>query len=134
MLVFLKSKKVRFLICGIIAVAINIAILFIFIEIFKFNTPILKNVANILSTELGILISFFMYRFWVWEIKDSIYQGKLLKQLTVYHLTLGTGILIRTFMLFPFLDWLGVHYILNLTIGILIFTIINYFLNDINFK
>lgn len=134
MLNILKSRKTRFLICGIIAVVINILVIFVFVEFLNFNTSALKNIANILSSEIGTLVSFFMYRFWVWESKGSIHWKELLKQLIIYHLTLGTGIAIRVFILFPILNWFGVHYILNLTIGILIFTVINYFLNEMNFK
>jgi dolichol-phosphate mannosyltransferase len=130
----LNSSKIRFLIGGIIAVAINLVVIVIFVEIFGFKSPFLKNIANIISMEIGTITSFCIYRFWVWEPTNQIQGKQVFNQLLIYHLTLGTGIVIRSLIIFPTLNWLKVNYVLNVAIGILIFTILNYFINQKIFK
>ena len=130
----LNSAKIRFLIGGITAVAINLVVMVILVEILGFKTPFLKNFANIISMEIGTICSFCIYRFWVWEPINQIQGKQIFNQLFIYHLTLGTGIGIRSLIIFPILNWLKVNYVLNVAIGILIFTILNYFINQKNFK
>jgi putative flippase GtrA len=130
----LNSQKIRFLIAGIIAVSINVISLIIFVEVFGFRSPFLKSIANIFAMEIGTIFSFLIYRFWVWEPANKINSKQIINQFLIFHLTLGFGIAIRSFIIFPALEWLKVNYVLNVVIGILIFTILNYFINGKVFK
>lgn len=125
-----KKQIFRYLICGAITAAFNIFLLFIIIEGLQLDTPLLRNIANISTLEISVLFSFLVYRLWVWpsasrQIKDIIFY-----QVPLYHVSIGISIILRSFVLFPLMDWLGIHYAINTLIGIAIGSILNYLVSD----
>lgn len=126
----LQKRAVRFLFGGGAAAAFNILLMFGFIELANWNTLILRNAANLISIELSLLFSFVIYRTWVWSGGNWQIRDVLLRQLPLYHLSAGTAILLRVFVIFPSLDWLGVSYAVNTLIGVFVSAILNYILSD----
>lgn len=126
----LSQKVVKFLLGGGLATAINLLLIYLFIEQLGWNTQILRNVANLVSIELSLLASFFIYRIWVWRGGDWSWRNVLLKQIPLYHVSAGAAIMVRIFAVFPFLDWLGVNYGVNTVIGALISASLNFLISD----
>ncbi|MDC0835653.1 glycosyltransferase [Geitlerinema sp. CS-897] len=125
-----QKRVVRFLGGGGVAAAFNLILMFSFVELGGWDTVILRNTANAISIELSLLLSFFIYRTWVWTGGNWRLRDVLLRQLPLYHLSAGCSVLLRIFAIFPFLDWLGVSYGVNTLIGILVSATTNYLLSD----
>ena len=126
----LRQRVVKFLFGGGVAAAVNLLLIFALIEWFGFQTPLLRNAANIIAIELSLILSFFIYRIWVWPGGEWRIASVLFKQLPLYHLSAGSAVLLRVFVVFPVLDKLGVDYGINTIIGVLLSAIINYLISD----
>ena len=126
----LSSRVFKFLIGGGVAAVFNLVLIFWLIDRLGFNTPLLRNIANIVSIELSLVFSFFIYRIWVWP--GGVWNVKeiLLRQLPLYHLSAGVAIISRIFLIFPILDWLKVNYLINTLVGVLVSAILNYLISD----
>ncbi|WP_446364750.1 GtrA family protein [Coleofasciculus sp. G3-WIS-01] len=127
---FFRNKIVRFLFCGGITAAFNVILIYILIEGFGLNTPVLRNLANVLAIEVSLIFTFFVYKIWVWSGGTWRLGVVLGKELPLFHISSGVAISIRSFLIFPILDWLNVHYTINTLTGILIGSILNYFVCD----
>ncbi|MCA2719048.1 MULTISPECIES: glycosyltransferase [Microcystis] len=125
-----NNKVFRFLIAGGVAFLINLFLIYWFIDDLGFNTPFLKNVANVISIEISLIASFFIYRIWVWTGGDWTIRDVIFIQLPLYHLSAGLAVLLRVFLIFPFLNWLGISPGVNTMIGVLVGASINYVASD----
>lgn len=126
----LSGKVVKFLLGGGVATAINLLLIFLLIEKLGFDTPFLRNVANIISIELSLIASFFIYRIWVWRGGSWNWFNVLFKQLPLYHVSAGTAIVVRVLVVFPLLDFWGVSYGVNTVFGALISASLNFIISD----
>lgn len=125
----LNNRIVRFLVCGVITAAFNILVLAVLIESLKLEQPIWRNIANFVSIEISVLFSFFVYRIWVWS-SNAWTIHSISKEIPLYHLSCAASIAVRSFILFPALNWLNVNYVLNSIVGIAIGSGINYVISD----
>ncbi|MCZ8189846.1 MAG: glycosyltransferase [Microcystis sp. LE19-338.1B] len=125
-----NNKIFRFLIAGGVAFLINLFLIYWFIDDLGFNTPFLENVANVISIEISLIASFFIYRIWVWTGGDWTIRDVILIQLPLYHLSAGLAVLLRVLLIFPFLNWLGISPGVNTMIGVLLGASINYVASD----
>jgi dolichol-phosphate mannosyltransferase len=125
-----QKRIVKFLVGGGVAAGFNLLLIFSLIELLGFDTPILRNIANVVSIELSLLFSFFLYRIWVWPGGTWTVREVLGQQLPLYHIAAGSAVLIRILIVFPSLDWLGVNYAINTLIGVLLSAVINYVISD----
>ena len=125
-----RQRVFKFLLGGGVAAAFNLVVIFAMIEWLGFNTPLLRNIANIISIELSLIFSFFVYRIWVWP--GGLWKIKEVfgKQLILYHFAAGTAVSVRILILFPLLDWWGVNYSINTLVGVLLSATINYLISD----
>ncbi|MEO1339785.1 MAG: glycosyltransferase [Cyanobacteria bacterium J06635_13] len=126
----LRQRLVKFLVGGGIAAAFNLLLIFVFIEWLGWETPLLKNLANIMAIELSLIFSFFVYRIWVWPGGKWRFKTLLFKQLPLYHLAAGVAVLLRAAVIFPLLDRWGVDYLINTIIGVAIGAVLNYLISD----
>ncbi len=125
-----KNKIFRFLIAGGIAFVINLILIHWLIDGLGFDTSFLRNIANIISIEISLIASFFIYRLWVWQGGDWRIKDVVLIQLPLYHLSAGLAVLLRILLIFPLLDSWGVSPGVNTLIGVLIGATINYVASD----
>lgn len=125
-----EKQVIRYLICGALTATFNILLISGIIELLKLDTPLLRNLANLGSTEISLLFSFIVYRLWVWPSASWKLQKIFFHQIPLYHLSTGISILIRSFVLFPLLDWMGVHYSINTLVGIAVGSALNYSFSD----
>jgi dolichol-phosphate mannosyltransferase len=84
----------------------------------------------VISIEISLLASFFIYRIWVWPGGSWTLQEVLWRQIPLYHLSAGTSVIARIFVLFPLLDWLKINYVINTLVGVLLSASLNYLISD----
>jgi len=126
----LRKHTFKFILGGSVSALFNLFLIFVMIDKMGFNSPLLRNVANIITTELSLIFSFFIYRIWVWTGGNWKISDVLKKQLFLYHLSAGSAICTRVFIVFPILDWIGISYSLNTLVGIMFGAVINYVISD----
>lgn len=127
---FFSHKVIKFLFGGGLAALINILLMFVLIEILGFDTDFLENIANVISIEISLLASFFIYRAWVWPGGNWEFRDIILRQIPLYHVSAGAALILRIFLLFPFLNWLGVNYAVNTLVGVFLSASLNYLISD----
>lgn len=118
-----------FLVGGGSAAVLNLALAWIGVETLGLRSDLQQNFVNLVAIEVSLLYSFFIYRTFVWKIKDSDISRIFLRQLPLYHLSAGASVLTRL-SIFPLLQTLGVHYLINISSGIAIGAAVNYLLAD----
>jgi len=123
-------KLLKFLIGGGVAALFNLYLIFAMIEQLGWNDPFLRNLANAIAIELSLIFSFFIYRTWVWSGGNWNIKDVLMRQIPLYHVSAGSAVILRVFVVFPALDWLKVDYRLNTLIGVLLSAFLNYFISD----
>jgi len=125
-----RQKLFKFILGGGVSAIINLLLIFLLIDKLGFDTPTLRNIANVISIEISLLASFFIYRIWVWPGGSWTLQEVLWRQIPLYHLSAGTSVIARIFLLFPLLDWLKVNYAINTLVGVLLSASLNYLISD----
>lgn len=125
-----QNRIVRFLICGGVTAAFNILAIAVIIKSFKLDQPVLHNIANVIAIEVSLLFSFFVYRTWVWSKSQWKFKEVLWREIPLYHLSCGSVVAMRSLILFPLLNWLGVNYLINTLVGIVIGSAMNYVMSD----
>lgn len=125
-----QNRIVRFLICGGVTAAFNILAIAIVIKAFNLDQPVMRNIANVIAIEISLLFSFFVYRIWVWSKSTWKFQEVLRREIPLYHLSCGSVVAMRSLVIFPLLDWLGVNYSINSLVGIVIGSAMNYVMSD----
>lgn len=125
-----KPKILKFLVGGGVAAIVNLLLIYFFIDRLGWNTPFLRNISNIVSMELSLLASFFIYRLWVWTGGNWTIRDVLSRQIPLYHVSAGAPIIVRALIIFPILDWFKVNPSINTSIGILFGATINYIISD----
>ncbi|MFB2833819.1 glycosyltransferase [Floridanema evergladense] len=125
-----RGRVFKFLLGGGVAALVNLLLIHWMIDRLGFNTPVLRNVSNVIAIEISLLLSFFIYRIWVWPGGAWTVKEVLLKQIPLYHLSAGAAVITRIFVIFPVLDWLKVNYAINTLIGVAVSASINYLISD----
>ena len=124
------QKILKFAIGGGIVTCFNLVLIFIMIDCWGWNTLLLHNVANAVSIELSVLLSFFIYRLWVWTEGEWEIKEILFKQIPLFHLAAGSAIAARIIFLFPLLDYLSIEPKINTLAGGLFGAALNYAMSD----
>ena len=125
-----QNKIVRFLICGGVTAAFNVLLIASIIEFWRIEQPVLRNIANLVSIEVSLVFSFFVYRAWVWSKGRWTFKDIMLRQMPLYHLSCGASVATRVLILFPTLDWLGFNPSVNTFVGIVAGSAMNYVMSD----
>ncbi len=123
------ERILLFLIGGGSAAALNLALVYVGVEFVGLRSELQQNYVNVVAMEISLVYSFMVYRAFVWRDRTAGPARVLLRQLPLYHLSAGAGVLTRI-VAFPLLQALGVHYLPNTIIGILIGSAVNYTLSD----
>jgi dolichol-phosphate mannosyltransferase len=123
------GRILRFLVGGGSAAALNLVLAYIAVDLLGFRSGLQQNYVNFAAMEISLVYSFFVYRAFVWKDKGTSLNRVLLRQLPLYHLSAGVGLLSRT-LLFPILQIVGLNYLLNILVGIMAGAAVNYMLTD----
>ncbi|MEH1970871.1 GtrA family protein [Nostoc sp.] len=124
------QKIFKFLIGGGITTCFNIVLIFLLVDWWGWTTPLLHNIANAVSIELSVLLSFFIYRIWVWTEGKWEIREVLFKQLPMFHVAAGSAVVARIFFLFPLLDCFSIDHKINTLAGGLFGASLNYIMSD----
>lgn len=125
-----SPKISKFLIGGGITTCFNLILIFVMIDWCGWNTLLLHNIANAVSIELSLLLSFFIYRLWVWTEGEWEIKELLFKQIPLFHLTAGGVVVARIFLIFPLLDYFSINPEINTLAGGLFGAALNYITSD----
>jgi dolichol-phosphate mannosyltransferase len=123
------GRILLFLIGGGSAATINLVLVYIGVEFLGLRSDLQQNYVNIFAMEISLVYSFVVYRTLVWRDRTAGAARILLRQLPLYHLSAGAGVLARI-AAFPLLQSLGIHYLPNTIVGILIGSAVNYALSN----
>jgi len=126
----LEPRSLRFLFVGILGAIANILLVTALVNVLRWDTVILRSLANIVATEICLVISFFVYRQFVWQVERYDWQIIMQNELPAYHVSIASVIAVRSLFLFPLMDWIGIDPALNITIGIGLGAILTYTLNE----
>ncbi|CAD5951880.1 Glycosyl transferase, family 2 [Planktothrix tepida] len=126
----MAKKFFKFIIGGGLTTCFNILLIFLLIDRWGWNTPVLHNLANVISIELSVLFSFFLYRLWIWTEGNWEFKEIFLKQLPLFHLAAGSVVIARIVFLFPLLDYGSIDPKINTLAGGLFGAVLNYIMND----
>ena len=123
---FFQHRLFRFLMFGGSAAAVNVVLMYVLVNLCDWNSIALRNLANVISVELSLIYSFVVYRLFVWNESGSTFRQTVSQQLVRYHGSAGAAIVVRAFLLFPALDYVGVNHLINTVIGALCSCLLNY--------
>lgn len=129
---YLSARKLiigKFLMVSGSAVVLNLLLLFLMVRYLGFGTPLGENAANAISMELSIIYNFFMSRAITWKDRYQEKGRRLFMQIVKFHITIGITLLFRL-GLFALLQLLGVHYLVNASIGIALSALLNFVVYD----
>lgn len=118
-----------FAVGGGCAAAFNLALAYVGVDVLGFDSTLQQNIVNLLAMEASLLFSFVVYRTFVWKLKGRDPSEIFLRQLPMYHLSAGAGIVARV-AIFPLLQYFGVYYLVNIAIGIVLGAALNFVLAD----
>ncbi|GIX43140.1 MAG: hypothetical protein KatS3mg129_2873 [Leptospiraceae bacterium] len=120
---YLDNKKILYIINGSIIFGINLILAYFIFKIpFSQNHRIQNNIANIVTTELMVFISFFIHDNFTWKGNTGTFFYKIIR----YH-TIMAGSLVVRFISFSIFDYIGFHFLISTIFSIAIIIIFNYF-------
>jgi glycosyltransferase involved in cell wall biosynthesis len=119
------AHLVKYGINGVLIALSQFFIVIFLVELLSFNSEYLKNIANIISVILGLLIAFILHSNITWRYKFQSWAG-VYKKLAMFYLVSIFSIVVRI-LAFYLLDKNGVDYKLNIIIGIILIIVINFF-------
>ncbi len=126
----LKKRVIgKFILVSGSAALLNLLLLHLMVRYLGLNTALGENIANILSMELSIIYNFFLSRVITWQDRYKEHGLRLFLQFMKFQVAIGITTLMRA-GLFALLQWLGVFYLLNATIGIAIASGFNFVTYD----
>lgn len=124
-----RHRFTRFLMLGGSAAIVNLLLMYVLVDVCNWETPIGRNFANAIALEVSLIYSFVVYRTFVWGDHADEFHAGAFNQLLRYHGAAGVVNLVRFLVIFPMLDWIGVHHLLNTLFGIAIGCLVNYFIS-----
>lgn len=124
-----RHRFIRFLMLGCSAASMTLLLMYVLSDVCKWETPIGRNLANAIALGVSSIYSFVVYPTFVWGDQAGEFQASAFNQLLRYHGAAGVVNLARFLVVFPPLDWIGVHHVVNTLFGIAIGCIVNYFIS-----
>ena len=125
-----KNKLLKFFIIGVSLTILNLLLIYFFIEVLLFNTRLLENIANAITIEIGIILSFILNRNWTWRNVSYNSQKNIFVQLLKFHTVVGFTAILRI-ILFAFFQLFYLNYLLNTLLCIIIASVFNFILYDL---
>jgi putative flippase GtrA len=107
-------KLSRFILSGSSAALVHFVLLYIFTEYFG----IYYLVSTIISFILSSVVAFLMHKFWTYKNHN---KEKIPSQFSFHFLVVGINLVLNTFLVYIFVEWIGLWYILaQFTISIIL--------------
>ena len=109
---------------GILVALSQILAIFILVNYLDFTTFNLQEVANLISIEISVLVGLFLHSCITWRYKYETTRN-FLKIFIYFHLVTGFSFLARI-ILFPILASIGINYMTNTILGVLLAIVMNF--------
>ncbi|CAK8711609.1 Glycosyltransferase involved in cell wall bisynthesis [Candidatus Electrothrix laxa] len=119
------AKIIKYVTHGSVVALSQFVFMILLVRGAKLTTAYELNVANILCIEGALLIAFLLHSTLTWHVRFTSIK-EVVKSLFEFHIITSVSILTRIGS-FYLLNLLGLHYIPNLTIGLVAAILINYF-------
>lgn len=84
-----------------------------------------RNAANLIGMEVGTIWAFFLNRKWTWSEAPRRKGVALLRQFSLYHLSILAGVFVRI-LVFASLGLIDAHYLLSACIAIALAAVVNF--------
>lgn len=118
------ANLVKYALNGLLVALSQFLTMVILVEHLKFTSMLLQNIAYAISIEVSIIVGFFLHAIITWQYRFRSFWN-FAGRFFLFHLVTGISFVIRQ-ALFYILLRMGVHYKLNLIIGIALAVIINF--------
>lgn len=104
------SRLLRYLIAGVTGTVVNVALLYVFTDVFH----IWYLLSAVLSFSLSVLVSFVLQKFWTFQdpSKESVHH-----QVMYYAAVSLTNLALNTAILYGLVDFFHVHYLVGQVIA-----------------
>jgi len=79
--------------------------------------------------ELSVLYNFFLSRLYTWSDRPKETGYRLFLQILKFHGGIASTLLLRV-ALFAILQWVGIYFMYNAAIGIILAAVVNFFIYD----
>lgn len=122
----LLARIGRFLVSGGSAALLNLILLHALVARLGLHGGLRENLANLAALEVSTLYQFAACRAWVWSRKG---RSSVWRDLAAFHGAIATTALVRI-LLYALLERVGVHHLINATVGIGLVAIANFLLYD----
>ncbi|MEW6333761.1 MAG: GtrA family protein [Thermodesulfobacteriota bacterium] len=119
----------RFLLGGSSAFVVNAALMIFFVEALRFDSPLLKNIANVMAMEISIFYHFLISRMWTWQDAPKKHRERLAVQFMAFNFAALAGVLIRIASFALMENW-RIHYMVNMTVGVGMAALFDFILYD----
>ncbi|TGM11972.1 methyltransferase [Leptospira selangorensis] len=119
---FFSTRQFRYLVSGSFILGINLIVAKIVFSFSEFSeTTVGRNLGNLIATEIPILISFPIHKFYTWKEKFD----NLFTEFIRYHAVLLSGLILRLFIFLIF-DSLGFSFYFSTISGIMVIVLWNF--------
>lgn len=119
------AKIIKYVTHGSIVAFTQFILMILLVRGAQLTTAYELNTANVLSIEGALIVAFLLHSSLTWRVRFTSIRDIIIR-LIEFHLVTGVSTLTRIGS-FYFLNYLGLHYILNISIGIIAAILINYF-------
>ncbi|MCP4176666.1 MAG: glycosyltransferase [bacterium] len=120
-----SAKTIKYIVNGSIVALFQLLIMWAMVRTLNIQEFQSMNIANIISIELALLFAFFLHSKITWQQKFKT-KTNFLSKLIKFHLVTFISIFIRI-ILFYFLATVGIYYLINTLICIIVAVLINFF-------
>ncbi len=119
------AKVIKYACHGVIVAMTQLLLMVLLVKGASLHTSYELNWANLVSIEGALLVGFVLHYLLTWHVGFTSVRD-VIKRLVGFHLVTGVSILTRVGA-FYLLNLLGIHYIINVLVGISATVVINYF-------
>jgi glycosyltransferase involved in cell wall biosynthesis len=115
---------IKYFVNGLLVAMTQLLVSVLLIHFSDNSTVLSQSVFNFVGIEVGVLVGFLLHYKFTWRYV-AIGIVDFLKTFGLFHIVTGLSVLIRI-LLFPVFASFGVHYVLNILIGIVIAIVVNF--------
>lgn len=118
------ARFIKYAMTGLLVALIQFLLMIALVEGFGMKSISQQNIANVISIAIDILCAFLLHSCFSWKYSFSSF-GHFLKKLAIFYLVTCVSFAARI-CLFYLLSSIGIHYLLNTFLGIVLAVILNF--------
>ncbi len=118
------AKLIKYFFAGLLVAMTQLITIILLVEEVGWNSVLGQNIAYVTSIEASLLMGFVVHSVFTWRVRYTSLREKIV-HLGKFHLVTGISFSIRV-AVFSLLSIIGLHYVFNTIIGILIAITLNF--------